>query len=108
MSAFSRIRPGSWEIQAVIVNAETVMNDEGFCRLEFANNEMIIQPADLRFQLSEDKGDNTIEFVSRGQVFYAEFRLEGEQVFLELTRPKFHERISIEASYVEAPVFSNN
>jgi hypothetical protein len=107
MSAFSRIRHGSWEIQSVIVNAETVMNDEGFRRLEFGNNEMLIQPVGFRFQLSESH-DNNIVFISRGQIFNAQITLEGEDVQLELTRPKFDERITIEARYVPALVFSNN
>ena len=107
MSAFSKIRPGVWEIQSVIVNAETVMNDEGFRRLEFSSNEMSIQPVGFRFQLSQS-AENQVEFVSRGQVFNAEIVVENEQVSLHLTRPKFSESILIEAEYVPARVFSDN
>lgn len=106
MSAFSRIRRGNWEIQAVIVNSETVMNDEGFRRLEFANNEMVIQPVGFRFQLSESS-DNEVVFMSRGQIFNAAINLDGEHVHLELTRPKFDESISIEAEYVPGTVSQN-
>ena len=95
MSAF---RQGKWRIQSVIVNSETVVNNEGFLRLEVEGIELAIQPAGFRFKIQQSTARSAV-LESRGQVYFADFNCEDDVLQLNLSRPGLSETIQITAEF---------
>ena len=102
MSSFPH---GEWRIDGVLINQETVMNDEGFRFLQIADEDLAIQPAGLTFAVKQSTQSSAV-LESRGQVFFAEFKVNADRMTIELTRPKFKETIQIEAELVNTKVFA--
>ena len=87
---------GAWRIDAVQVNAETVV-DEGFDRLNVSPNQITIEPAGIEFSVNQSTPRSAV-LESRSQVFFAEFSKRDDQLFIELSRPAFSEKVRLHAS----------
>ena len=94
---------GEWRIKGVLINQETVLNNEGFQFLQIQDDDLVILPADIHFQVKQSRPSSAV-LESRGQVYFAEFAAVGKRFALELSRPKFREKIQIEAELVTANV----
>ena len=90
---------GEWEIVSILVNRETVLNDDGFRSVEIADDELIIQPSGMSFKVKQSTSENAV-LESRGQVFYADFSFSQGMMIVELTRPKLKESVRIEAVFI--------
>jgi len=99
------LQAGNWQIQSVLLNEKTVLNNEGFLRLEITPTELLIQPIGFRFQIQQTTSRSAI-LESRGQVYFVDYVYEGNTVELKLTRPELSERIQIEAELIETDVES--
>ncbi len=94
----SILQQGEWAIMSVKVNSETVMNYEGFVQLNISGEEFSIEPIGLQFAIRQvTPGAAVLE--SQGQTYFADFELNDEQLTLTLTRPKFHETVTISAQF---------
>lgn len=102
MSAF---RSGQWQIQSVLVNDQTVLNNEGFLNLDIEGDELTINPIGFRFQIKQETTDGAV-LESKGRVFFADIIIDEDTIDLKLTRPDFDETIRIGAEYVAEPVAS--
>ncbi len=88
---------GAWSIDSVQVNAELVKNNDGFERLVVGQDQICIEPAGIHFSVSQSTTRSAI-LESRSQVFFAEYVKRGNELMLELTRPKFDEKVRLNAS----------
>ncbi len=93
MSPLSR---GTWDIESLVVNSETVMDSDGFETLNVFGRRIEIQPAGLEFVV-DSISDNRINLVSKGQLFFAKCRQKRDRLELCLTRPECTETILIHA-----------
>ena len=100
MSVF---REGTWHIETVLVNKETVMNNEGFTGLEVSDNEIVIQPVGMRFKVEQETMHSAI-MESRGQVYFADWTVDNTAIELVISRPDVKDTITFSAKRVEAPV----
>ena len=87
---------GNWTIRSVSVNSEPVMNAEGFQQLVVSDDQVEIQPAGIEFSIAQSTCRTAI-FESRSQVFFADFFAKNGELTLNLSRPAFAERISLNA-----------
>ena len=92
----SPVSNGRWDIESIVINAETVLNNEGFNQLTISNSKIEIRPADLNFAIESVDG-STMTLLSRGQLFFAKCSTDGEFLEMLLTRPRFTETIKISA-----------
>ena len=90
------IRKGSWQIDSVQVNSETVMENEGFQRLIVSNNQVAIEPAGIQFSVAQSTARSAV-FESRSQVFFADYYMKDGQLTLNLSRPAFDEKVRLNA-----------
>ncbi len=100
MSTFSE---GTWHIETVLVNKETVMNNEGFTGLEVSKDEIVIQPVGMRFNVEQETMHSAI-LESRGQIYYADWSVDGPTIELVVSRPDVRDTITFSATRVKAPV----
>lgn len=100
------IPKGNWQIDCVLLNETTVMNNDGMRGLEILEDEWVIQPSNQRFRIRQAT-DNSAVLESNGQVFYADFEINGGQLELKLSRPNLKETIKIEAIAITADVYSS-
>lgn len=96
---------GRWEIDSVLINATTVMNNEGIRSLRVLEKEWILQPAGQKFDVIQ-MTPARVTLQSNGRAYLADYVMEGTRLFLELTRPDRGEKVSIEAHAITADVFS--
>jgi len=101
---------GNWEIECVIVNRTTVMNNEGIRALEILKDQWVIQPSGQRFQVrqltNKSNGLKSAVLESNGETYYADFKVNGNSLQLAMSRPNIKETIHIEAVAISADVFS--
>ena len=90
---------GTWAINSVKVDAEPVMNDEGFQQLLVTPNQIVIEPAGIAFSVSQATSRSAI-LESRSQVFFAEYFKTDDELTLELSRPAFNEKVRLNASMI--------
>jgi len=102
----SSIPIGSWHIECVLINEETVMNYESVRGLEILKDEWVIQPSGQRFRIRQSAG-NTAVLESNGKVFFADFEVDGSSLYLKMSRKNVKERIAIEAVAITADVYSS-
>ena len=98
---------GNWDVKSILINEETVMNNEGFQTLKITDDEFEILPIGFRFRIRQSTSKTAV-LESRGQVFYANFSLDRTVLTIELARPKFKETIRLEAELVTATVEANS
>ncbi len=87
---------GSWTIDSVQVNSETVQNNEGFEKLIVSKNRLAIEPAGIEFNVNQATSKSAI-LESRSQVFFAEYQEHDGKLILSLSRPAFRETIRLNA-----------
>ena len=93
---------GSYEILCVLINSETVVNDDGVRELEINDGEWIIQPSGQRFEIEQIKGGRAL-LRSSGHRYFAEVELTGAgSIQIDLKRENVSETISVEATLVES------
>jgi len=100
------IPKGNWQIDCVILNEVTVVNNDGMRGLEILEDEWVIQPSNQRFRIRQTTNDSAI-LESNGQVFRADFEINGSKLGLKLSRPNLKETIKIEAIAITADVYSS-
>lgn len=98
----SPLSEGSWVIESVVVNSETVMNYDGFEQLRIMDDCISISPAGLDLSVVQ-KFRASLILESQGQKFYGEFFKTGDAVELRLNRPKFTETITINGRVSSSP-----
>jgi len=99
----SALRAGKWQIQAVLVNDQTVLNNDGFRHLEITTSEFVVQPIGFRFAIQQSTPRSAV-LESRGQIYFADFSLQGDAIDLKLSRPNFAETIRIEAEFIDEDI----
>ena len=57
MSAF---RDGQLQILSVLVNEQTVLNNEGFLRLDISGDELVINPIGFRFNIQQSTSSSAV------------------------------------------------
>lgn len=96
---------GVYEITCVLLNSETVVNNDGLRRLEIQDNAWVLQPAGQAFEI-EQLFRKTAILRSNGKRYFAETsRTSEKEILLRLKREHSSETISIEAeltSYSES------
>jgi hypothetical protein len=90
------IQRGSWTIKSVQVNSRPVPNADGFNQLVIRDKAVAIEPAGIEFSVEQSTARTAI-LESRSQVFYADFCSRNGELTLNLTRPSFDEKISLNA-----------
>ena len=100
----SSIPIGDWAIKCVLVNDETVMNNEGMRALEILDREWVIQPAGQRFKILQLTSKSAV-LESEGGTYYADFQIDANKLSLQLSRPNFKEKIRIAAKAITADVY---
>lgn len=98
----SPLSEGSWDIESVVVNSETVMNYDGFEQLQIMEDCVKIMPAGLDLSVVQ-KFKASFVMESQGQKFYGEFFKTKNSVELRLNRPKFTETITINGRVSSSP-----
>jgi len=96
---------GHWRINSILIDRETVINNEGFRSLEITDDEIVIQPAGTSFSISQATPETAV-LESCGQRFYGNFVCDGDTLMIDLTRQKFKEAIQIEAELVTSKVLA--
>jgi hypothetical protein len=100
MSTFPQ---GGWQIEGVLINGETVLNDEGYRFIELVDNTLTILPVEMRFVVKQSQRSSAV-LESQGQTFFAEIEQADGSLTIEISRPKYKDRIRIEATVVSSPV----
>ena len=97
---------GSWQIESVVVNETTVVNNDSIRGLEIFKDEWVIQPLNQRFQL-RDVQEGSIVLDSNGRAYFAKFEVNGDRLKLKMSRPKIKETITIDAVAITADVYTS-
>ena len=95
---------GDWAIDCVLVNDETVLNNEGMRALEIEVRDWVIQPSGQRFKVTQLTSNSAV-LDSNGETYYAIFEVNGSNLDLQLSRPNLKEKIRIKAEAITADVF---
>lgn len=96
------IPQGTYEIQCVLLNSETVVNDDGVRELEIREDHWCVWPSGQRFELLQDSGERLI-LESNGHQYFAELELLGDaSILVNLKKKNVAEVLSIEAKLIEA------
>lgn len=94
------IQKGSYEIRCVLINSETVLNNDGVRQLEINPDAWTIHPAEQRFEIVQLQRRGAI-LNSNGRRYYAEVTQVAEKsICLILKRAGVGETISVEADWV--------
>ncbi len=101
-----QIQQGRWAIESIMINTTTVMNFEGFEYLEFEENKISIQPIGIQFSITESNPSRTV-LLSRGRVFFVESEIQGNELKMTMTRPKFSDTFEVTAHLQESLVDVN-
>ena len=96
---------GGWEIDSVLINATTVMNNDGIRSLRVSDKEWVLQPVGQKFDVIQMTPEK-VTLASNGETYFADYVIDGPCLSLELTRPDRGERVTIEAHAITADVFS--
>ena len=102
----SSIPTGNWQIECILINDETVMNYESIRGLEILKDEWVIQPSGQRFRIRQSAG-NTAVLESNGQVYFADFEVDGCSLKLKMSRQNVKETIGIDAVAITADIYSS-
>jgi hypothetical protein len=102
----SSIAKGDWAIQCVLINDQTVMNNDSIRALEVLDREWVIQPAGQRFKICQLTSTSAI-LESNGETFYADFEVDGGLLKLQLSRQNVNEAVTVEAFAITADVYSS-
>ncbi|MGB2498900.1 MAG: hypothetical protein ACPIA2_04355 [Mariniblastus sp.] len=94
---------GGWEIDSVLIDATTVINNDGIRSLRVAESDWVLQPMGQKFEVVE-MTSKKVTLHSNGETYFADYLIDGARLSLELTRPDRGERVSIEAHAVTADV----
>ena len=100
----SSIPKGEWAIESIIVNRQTVVNNDGMRALQILDDEWVIQPAGQRFRIRQSTSKTAV-LESNGEVFYADYKVNGSDLNVTLARKNRNETVSIEAVAITADVF---
>ena len=87
---------GSWLIESVVVNSETV-NDDGFKNIQISGNQIVIQPLDLRFKIEEATTSGMLLRSDEDDQYFATVRYAGNKFRLLFTRAGVPERVELTA-----------
>ena len=101
----SSIAKGDWAIECVLINDQTVMNNDSIRALEVLDREWVIQPAGQRFKIYQLTSKSAI-LESNGETFYADFEVDGSLLKLQLSRQNVRETVTMEAFAITADVYS--
>ena len=103
---------GDWHIERVTVNETTVMSDS-IRGLEIHTEEWVIhqpfeqqQPSEQHFRIRQTSGKSVV-LESNGQVYYADYEVNGSKLSIKMFRPNIQETIAIEAIAITADVYSS-
>ncbi len=102
----NKIQPGRWAIESIMINTTTVMNFEGFEYLEVEEGKISIQPIGIQFAVTESNQRRAV-LLSRGRVFLIEFEVQGNELKMTMTRPKFSDTFQVTAQLQESLVDVN-
>ena len=104
----SIFKEGIWQIEAVLVNKATVLNNEGFIYFEYQNGALIIQPAGMRFEFEPETMHSAV-LNSNGQTYFADWTVDEDKIELILSRPQVKDTISIyaklEPAHAQVPTY---
>ena len=100
----STIPQGNWAIECVLINEETVMNSDTVRGLKILKDEWVIQPVGQRFRIRQSSG-KTVVLESEGEVYFADFEVNGCNLKLNLSRQNVKETLMIEATAINADVY---
>ena len=92
------LKRGLWTIKSVHVNSAPVANVEGFRQLVIKDNAVAIEPAGIEFSVAQST-TRTAVLESRSQIFFADFSSRDGELTLNLSRPAFSEKISLNAQF---------
>ena len=93
---------GTYDIRCVLINSETVVNDDGVRELEIHSDAWIVNPSGQQFKIEQSNGDRAI-LRSNGHRYFAEVELVGNATIqLKLKKENVAEILSIEATLAEA------
>jgi len=95
---------GEWGINCVLLNDTTVMNDDAIRRLEIEADEWYLQPLGQRFKVVQMTSSSAV-LKSKGETFFADFEVNGNQLVLQLSRQNVKEKICINAEAITADVY---
>ena len=102
----SSIATGNWAIECVLINDQTVVNNDGMRSLEVKDREWVIQPAGQHFKVCQITSKSAV-LESNGETYYVDFQVEGSLLKLELSRQNVNETVTLEAYAITADVFSS-
>ena len=102
----SSIPIGSWHIECVLINEETVMNYDSIRGLEIKKDEWVIQPSGQRFRIRQSAGKTAV-LESNGDVYFADYEVDGSSLTVKMSRQNMKETITVEAVAITADVFSS-
>ena len=106
----SSIPKGFWDIESVIINNRTVLNDDSIRCLEIHDDEWVIQPARQRFRVrqtsTKSNGLRSAVLESKGEVYFADFKVSGSNLVLTMSRQNVKEVVTFECVAITADVFS--
>jgi hypothetical protein len=101
----SSIAKGDWAIDCVLINDQTVMNNDGFRALEILDREWVIQPLGQRFKICQLTPKSAV-LKSNGETYYADYQVDGGSLTLRLARQNVKETVTVEAYAITADVYS--
>lgn len=91
------IPQGHYDIECVLIDTETVMNNEGLRGLQINPDSWYLRPAEQRFDVLRQDGRSAV-LVSNGHTYYAQVdHLDERQLKISLTRENIQNTIMIEA-----------
>ena len=94
---------GGWEIDSVLINSTTVMNDDGIRSLRISAEEWVLQPVGQKFDVIQ-MTPKKVTLGSNGETYFADYVIDGRRLWLKMTRPDRSEKVSIEAHAITADV----
>ncbi len=108
MNAFNGmpVRSGVWAITSVLINDQTVLNNEGFQRLEVDENHVAIEPVGLRLDVAQSTSRSAV-LESGSEIYFADFSFSAEKFELILKRPQFNESVKICSEFVSGTAMNN-
>jgi len=102
----SSIAKGDWAIDCVLINDQTVMNNDSMRAIEILDREWVVQPAGQRFKICQLTSKSAV-LESNGETYYADFQVDGGLLKLQLSRQNVKETVTVEAYAMSADVYSS-
>jgi hypothetical protein len=95
---------GDWDVECVLINDSTVFNCDSLRILRIMDGQWQLLPQGQTFKVVQMTAGSAV-LKSNDETYFANFKINGNRLELELSRSNHKQKMRIEAEAITADVF---